>query len=55
MLCRSVLPEQRQDATSGRGRFLGEALSAEWGVEPDRLGKMVWFDLAVEDTAPLSA
>ena len=50
-----VLPEQRQDATSGRGLFLVEALSAEWGVEPDGLGKMVWFELAVEDTAPLSA
>ncbi|HEY6749096.1 MAG TPA: ATP-binding protein, partial [Mycobacteriales bacterium] len=34
--------------TSGRGLQLVEALSDEWGVDPDErgLGKTVWFELA---------
>ena len=30
---------------SGRGLFLVDALSTRWGVDPQRVGKSVWFEL----------
>ena len=45
-----VLPKEDvdDDATSGRGLLLVEALASRWGVQSDGLGKRVWaeFDLA---------
>nr|WP_165974680.1 ATP-binding protein [Nonomuraea deserti] len=43
------------DEESGRGLFLLETLSREWGVDYTRTGKVVWFEVAddfgVEDAA----
>jgi anti-sigma regulatory factor (Ser/Thr protein kinase) len=35
------------DSVSGRGLLLLDALSAEWGIEPEGSGKVVWFEVAV--------
>jgi serine phosphatase RsbU (regulator of sigma subunit) len=35
------------DGTSGRGLQLVQALSLDWGVEPEASGKAVWFELAM--------
>lgn len=34
-----------EDAESGRGLGIVEALSSAWGVEPAEVGKVVWFEL----------
>ena len=42
-------PERREaddEATSGRGLFIVDALADAWGVEPRGAGKAVWFELA---------
>ncbi|MFD3667201.1 ATP-binding protein [Streptomyces sp. NPDC058672] len=36
-----------EDAETGRGLFLVEALADAWGVAPDRAGKTVWFEKTV--------
>ncbi|MGW2375184.1 MULTISPECIES: ATP-binding protein [Kitasatospora] len=44
----STLPEQRELdplAESGRGLHLVAALTHRWGVSPQKLGKIVWFEL----------
>jgi hypothetical protein len=44
------LPKPRHaadDALDGRGLALVEALSHDWGVLPTRMGKRVWFEVAV--------
>ncbi len=44
-----VLPQGRRvdpGATSGRGLLVLEALAEQWGAEPDRTGKTVWFELS---------
>jgi anti-sigma regulatory factor (Ser/Thr protein kinase) len=33
------------DATSGRGLALVEAVASAWGVEPTDTGKSVWFEV----------
>ncbi|MCX4684066.1 ATP-binding protein [Kitasatospora purpeofusca] len=33
------------EATDGRGLFLVEALSSDWGIERDPDGKRVWFEV----------
>lgn len=38
---------QPADAPSGRGLQLVETLSAEWGVETEARGKVVWFSLRI--------
>ncbi len=38
--------EATEDAESGRGLALVEALSEAWGVDPTPEGKSVWFELA---------
>jgi anti-sigma regulatory factor (Ser/Thr protein kinase) len=46
-----VQPARRnydEDASTGRGLALVDALAAEWGVEPANGGKAVWFTLALE-------
>ena len=35
------------EAISGRGLYLVDSLSERWGVQPQRPGKSVWFDLPV--------
>ncbi len=44
---RPVVRQPDLEAESGRGLWLVEALSDRWGVEPDRLGKRTWAELAV--------
>jgi len=44
---RPVVRRPDLEAESGRGLWLVEALSDRWGVEPDRLGKRTWAELAV--------
>jgi anti-sigma regulatory factor (Ser/Thr protein kinase) len=54
----SVRPERRSpDLTSatGRGLMIVEALAAEWGVDDVEGGKVVWFELAVDDPDPAMA
>lgn len=42
----ALAPGQPDDeATSGRGLFLVEALSSSWGVEPREGGKTMWFEV----------
>ncbi|MGW2249532.1 ATP-binding protein [Kitasatospora sp. NPDC001660] len=44
----SVLPEQRTPADlaeSGRGLQLVSGLTHRWGVEPQKRGKNVWYEL----------
>ncbi|MFD4394122.1 ATP-binding protein [Kitasatospora sp. NPDC058397] len=44
----SALPEQRTPcplAESGRGLQLVAGLTHRWGVDPLKLGKIVWFEL----------
>lgn len=48
-------PEVRpddQEATSGRGMSLVEALSTSWGVRPTPGGKTVWFEVSRPDHMP---
>ena len=40
------------DAVGGRGLFLVEQLSAAWGSDPCRGGKVVWFTLATHGPPP---
>jgi anti-sigma regulatory factor (Ser/Thr protein kinase) len=35
-------------STSGRGLQLVDALASEWGTSRDATGKVVWFELAVD-------
>ena len=45
----SVLPQRRDaapDASSGRGLYLVEAVSASWGVRPTGNGKTIWCVIA---------
>jgi len=37
----------KEEATSGRGLELVEALAVAWGVSPDDAGKVVWFEVAI--------
>jgi anti-sigma regulatory factor (Ser/Thr protein kinase) len=39
------------DATTGRGMRLVAAISADWGVQTQDVGKAVWFDLAADGTS----
>jgi anti-sigma regulatory factor (Ser/Thr protein kinase) len=42
-------PEMRradEEATSGRGMTLVDALASAWGVQPANGGKCVWFEVA---------
>jgi anti-sigma regulatory factor (Ser/Thr protein kinase) len=41
----------RQDAGTGRGMHLVEALADDWGVEETAAGKCVWFTIAVNSQA----
>ncbi|MER7849124.1 ATP-binding protein [Kitasatospora sp. NPDC096077] len=44
----SALPQRckaTELAESGRGLLLVEGLTHRWGVEPQKLGKRVWFEL----------
>jgi anti-sigma regulatory factor (Ser/Thr protein kinase) len=36
-------------AASGRGLALVEALSSDWGIQPHRDGKTVWFEVDTDD------
>jgi anti-sigma regulatory factor (Ser/Thr protein kinase) len=50
-----VVPRRRayrQDAGTGRGMHLVEALADDWGVEQSAAGKCVWFAIAVNSSAP---
>src|SRR4029450_9312781 len=41
-------PDTRPPGTgagSGRGLYLVDAVATAWGVEPDEVGKKVWFEL----------
>ena len=40
-----------QDATTGRGLHLVDALASSWGVTRDVDGKMVWFRIRLDRTA----
>lgn len=44
-----VLRARRDDATTGRGTVLVDALAASWGVEADGAGKTVWFELPSQE------
>jgi anti-sigma regulatory factor (Ser/Thr protein kinase) len=47
-----LVPRRRHyanDAVTGRGIALVEALAARWGSERDGVGKRVWFELDVDD------
>ncbi|MGX1668635.1 ATP-binding protein [Streptomyces sp. NPDC055400] len=39
-----------EDAETGRGLLLVEALADAWGVAPDRAGKTVWFEKGLGST-----
>ena len=43
---RPALVSVPADATTGRGLLLVEMMSATWGIDDDRSGKLVWFELA---------
>ena len=53
---RGDMPVRRRDAgdeaTSGRGTALVEALSSAWGIEELPVGKMVWFEVDRPDATP---
>ncbi|MBH5337571.1 ATP-binding protein [Streptomyces pactum] len=42
---RPPTPEGAEEGTSGRGLLLVNALADAWGVRPQGVGKVVWFDL----------
>ena len=51
-------PEMRppdEEATSGRGMVLVDALATAWGVRPANGGKCVWFELADRVPPPAPA
>lgn len=39
-------PDPGEQASSGRGLMLVEALADSWGVEPRGSGKRMWFELS---------
>ena len=41
-------PDIPDDATSGRGMLLVDALACAWGIEERPDGKVIWFEVAVE-------
>lgn len=43
-----------EDATSGRGLRLVEAIASHWGVERDEDGKVVWFVLGLDGSPAAS-
>ncbi|MDT0345938.1 ATP-binding protein [Streptomyces sp. DSM 44938] len=48
-----TMPERRHprdDAVSGRGLVIVEALTTRWGTDPLPRGKRVWAELTCEDT-----
>lgn len=48
----SIIPAMRQaadDAESGRGLFIIEAIALDWGVETTADGKCVWVEIAPEE------
>src|SRR4051794_7926760 len=46
-----VVRAPEPDADGGRGMFLVEALARRWGAEPERGGKVVWFELGAAPRA----
>jgi anti-sigma regulatory factor (Ser/Thr protein kinase) len=34
------------DASSGKGLVIIDAMAADWGAEPSKQGKLVWFEVA---------
>ncbi len=43
-----------EDATTGRGLQLVEAIASSWGVHRDSDGKVVWFELRVARSTPVN-
>ena len=43
-----------EDATTGRGLQLVEAIASRWGVQRDSDGKVVWFELHVPRYTPVN-
>jgi anti-sigma regulatory factor (Ser/Thr protein kinase) len=55
---KDAMPLERDaddDAETGRGLQIVDALAAEWGTEPARLGKLVWASLAIGATMSAGA
>ena len=44
-------PNQRNDAEGGRGMLLVDRLADRWGAEPRPVGKRVWFELSLDQSA----
>jgi anti-sigma regulatory factor (Ser/Thr protein kinase) len=56
--CSDAPLEQRPvdpTAVSGRGLMIVDALASAWGVDAADDGKVVWFELAVDDVDPTPA
>jgi anti-sigma regulatory factor (Ser/Thr protein kinase) len=41
-----VEPREPPPGTKGWGLFLVDTIASSWGVEPDGVGKTVWFEIA---------
>ena len=54
-LRRPVVPEGDYLAESGRGLHIVAAISADWGIVSEHGGKVVWFSLAMPDSASTDA
>ena len=52
-LDRAVMGTPQPEATSGHGLVLVDRLATRWGVDYDRSGKRVWFELSAYGQGPI--
>jgi anti-sigma regulatory factor (Ser/Thr protein kinase) len=47
-----VAPDAEDNATSGRGLRIVQALADHWGITPTADGKTIWFEIDLEEPKP---
>jgi hypothetical protein len=47
-----VAPDAEDNATSGRGLRIVQALADHWGITPTADGKTIWFEIDLDEPKP---